>query len=227
MKDYKDKIKKLLALAASDNEHEAKAALLKAKELMAEHKITEAELEDLKEKEVRKVMTGVTYTNRTTIWVGQLAMVIAENYCCRCAASRAKSGSQVLEIIFIGLDGDVDIAVNVFKYAVESAKSCAEYYLNNVYKYKYNSKKVENHVKMSYATGFVSGVEAAFDEQKNGKEAGWGLVMTVPSEVESFMKQGFKKNSYRGYHHTDGEIRSKGFDEGKKFNPNNKIRKGA
>ena len=33
MKDYKDKIKKLLALAESNNEHEAKAALLKAKEL--------------------------------------------------------------------------------------------------------------------------------------------------------------------------------------------------
>ena len=33
-KDYREKIKKLLALAESPNEHEAKAALLKAKELM-------------------------------------------------------------------------------------------------------------------------------------------------------------------------------------------------
>lgn len=41
-KDYREKIKKLLALAESPNEHEAKAALLKAKELMAEHKLSEA-----------------------------------------------------------------------------------------------------------------------------------------------------------------------------------------
>lgn len=37
--DYREKIKKLLALSESSNEHEAKSALLKAKKLMAEHKI--------------------------------------------------------------------------------------------------------------------------------------------------------------------------------------------
>lgn len=36
-KDYKDKIRKLLSLAESPNEHEAKSALLKARALMAEH----------------------------------------------------------------------------------------------------------------------------------------------------------------------------------------------
>ena len=44
MDDYKDKIRKLLALAQSPVEAEAKAALLKARELMAKHKLTEAEL---------------------------------------------------------------------------------------------------------------------------------------------------------------------------------------
>ena len=33
--DYKDKIRKLIALAESPNEHEARDALLKARELMA------------------------------------------------------------------------------------------------------------------------------------------------------------------------------------------------
>ena len=42
--DLKDKIRKLLALAKSPEEHEAKAALLKARQLMAEHKLTEEEL---------------------------------------------------------------------------------------------------------------------------------------------------------------------------------------
>ena len=44
--DYKDKIRKLLALAESPVEAEAKAALLKARQLMAEHKLTEAELKE-------------------------------------------------------------------------------------------------------------------------------------------------------------------------------------
>ena len=45
--DYREKIKKLLALSESSNEHEAKSALLKAKKLMAEHKIAEIDLEDI------------------------------------------------------------------------------------------------------------------------------------------------------------------------------------
>ena len=39
MNNIKDKIAKLLALAESPNENEAQAALLKARELMAQHKL--------------------------------------------------------------------------------------------------------------------------------------------------------------------------------------------
>ena len=41
--DIEKKIRKLLALSESPNEFEAQAALLKARQLMAEYKLTEAE----------------------------------------------------------------------------------------------------------------------------------------------------------------------------------------
>lgn len=44
--DYKDKIRKLLALAKSPEPEEAKLALLKARKLMAEHKLTERDLDE-------------------------------------------------------------------------------------------------------------------------------------------------------------------------------------
>ena len=44
--DYKGKIRKLLALAKSPEPEEAKLALLKARKLMAEHKLTERDLEE-------------------------------------------------------------------------------------------------------------------------------------------------------------------------------------
>lgn len=44
--DYKDKIRKLLALAKSPEPEEAKLALLKARKLMAEHKLSERDLEE-------------------------------------------------------------------------------------------------------------------------------------------------------------------------------------
>ena len=62
--DYKEKIRRLLALAESPNEHEAKSALLKARELMAKHKLTEAELVDVKKQTVEKVLTDITRENR-------------------------------------------------------------------------------------------------------------------------------------------------------------------
>lgn len=51
--DYKEKIKKLLALAQSPSEAEAKAALLKARKLMAEYKLTEADLKEAEEQPVK------------------------------------------------------------------------------------------------------------------------------------------------------------------------------
>ena len=50
--DIRDKIKKLLALATSPNENEAKSALLKAKKLMMDHKISEAEVQGLNGQEL-------------------------------------------------------------------------------------------------------------------------------------------------------------------------------
>lgn len=55
--NIKDKIAKLLALAESPNENEAKAALLKARELMAEHKLRPEDVKKAKkEKVIRKVL---------------------------------------------------------------------------------------------------------------------------------------------------------------------------
>ena len=53
--DYKEKIKKLLALAESPVKAEAQAALLKARELMAKHKLSERDLKDVGKREVKDV----------------------------------------------------------------------------------------------------------------------------------------------------------------------------
>ena len=50
--DIKDRIQKLLALSVNPNENEAKAALLKAQELMAKHKLSMADFETAPESEV-------------------------------------------------------------------------------------------------------------------------------------------------------------------------------
>ena len=60
--DIEKKIRKLLALSESPNEFEAQAALLKARKLMAEYKLTEAELHEVKNKG-KTIKTSISAQN--------------------------------------------------------------------------------------------------------------------------------------------------------------------
>lgn len=66
--DYKDKIRKLLALAKSPEPEEAKLALLKARKLMAEHKLTER---DLKEHDTTVIQQEIdeTFSKKANSWM--------------------------------------------------------------------------------------------------------------------------------------------------------------
>ena len=86
-KDYKEKIRKLLALAESPNEHEARAALLKARQLMAEHKLTEAELKDVEKQQVKDVRTDITCSKRRDPWIVSLSAIISLVSIICCASS--------------------------------------------------------------------------------------------------------------------------------------------
>ena len=221
MKDYKEKIRKLLALAESPNEFEAKAALLKAKELMAQHKIEEIDLIDVKSKKVKRIYTDYFFTKRGDFWIGTLAQIIAENYCCK-SAGYVNHGSQKRQILFVGLEDDVELCSKIFEYAVETAKTLSSNYVKKEYKGCNLSIKERSDIRKSYAYGFATGVKEAFEDQKEKDESGWGLVMVVPKEVNDECsdfrtdKRPTRKTIYR-------DIRNDGFNEGKRFNPNGMI----
>lgn len=103
MTDIKDKIAKLLALAESPNEAEAKAALLKARELMAKNKLTPEECQKQKNQKVVQDFTDIQCTAMTNPWAASLSAVIADNYCCR-AINRKRKGYKTATIGFIGLE---------------------------------------------------------------------------------------------------------------------------
>lgn len=66
--DIEKKIRKLLALSESPNEFEAQAALLKARQLMAEYKLTEAELHE-GNKKIKTIKTSISCTKQTNFWI--------------------------------------------------------------------------------------------------------------------------------------------------------------
>lgn len=218
--DYKDKIKRLLALAESPNEHEAKAALLKARQLMAKHKIMEAELKDVEKQAVKDIRTDITCSKRRSPWIVNLSAVIGENYCCK-AYRHHSYGGQTQNIGFIGLEDDVEVCVAIFKYAVDCILSEIKRIKkeNQCYYSSYVKKLCD-----SYGYGFTVGIAAAFEEQQEANEDGWGLVLVMPQEVvEASQHLGHKEFRPRAQEDISGNSYAKGYKQGKEFDPTKRL----
>ena len=185
MIDYKEKIKKLLALAESDNEHEAQAAMVKAQKLMVEHKISISEVQDVGKREAVEKPTDVTYSPRKDPWILPLANVIAKNYCCSILIHHDRIKPQTRHLNFIGLEEDLDVCLIVFNYALDCIRSGVNYRKQKLKVCKVSQKEITS-VCNGYAYGFISGVKTAFEKQKKECESSnsnWGLVVSTPPEV--------------------------------------------
>ena len=73
MSKITEKIAKLLALAESPYEEEAKAALLQARRLMAEHKLMPEDIEPQENKKMVQECVGVTCTKLSSPWTVYLS----------------------------------------------------------------------------------------------------------------------------------------------------------
>jgi len=210
MADIKDKIQKLLSLATSPNENEARDALLKAKELMAKHKLTDADFK--KEDElVHYLCEDIKWTTDSgRIWMVNLCETIANNYMCT-ASWRTSKGSRTHVLTITGLSEDADVCKEVMGYAVGFVEN--QIRIQSRKRRDIDEKTVAN----SYATGFVLGLELAFEAQKE-EHPEWGLVVVKPQEVEEYEQS---------LNHRDVKTKRAGFDplaymkgqtDGKNFN---------
>ena len=197
--DYKEKIKKLLSLSKSPNEHEAQSALAKAQQLMAEHKISMAEVEDKEKRKANEHSAGITYSTRRDPWVLRLSKVISKNYCCE-SFSRREKGKQTYKLYFCGLNEDVEICMIAFKYATDCIQSEIKKRKQKGKLFNYTNELVTSMCN-GYAYGFIKGLDEAFEEQKRAaaqSEANWGLVLSTPPEVKQRMSElGLKTTTFR------------------------------
>ena len=178
--DYKDKIRKLLALAESPEEGEAKAALLKARQLMAEHKLREEDCRQPEKLKVIRKTIGVTCTKRKNAWLIFLSAIIARNYCCTSYRTR-KANMQTTTIGFVGLEDDFEICEQVFRYAADCVFAGQKEIAS-----RESGMCSGNELRClldAYGEGFCRGVREAFARQ-NRENQQYGLVLVVPKEVQ-------------------------------------------
>lgn len=178
--NVRDKIAKLLALSESPNENEAAQALLKAKELMMQHKLS---MQDLSEGDAQVLHreTDITFSKRRNAWTLMLANVIAENYCCR-AFSRRRSRQQTRHICLAGFLADVELCERVLRYAL----GCIHAWIGATVRINRDlyTTKERNALADSYAKGYIAGIYTAYRRQAAAHEKEWALVSVVPSKVD-------------------------------------------
>lgn len=225
--DYKEKIRKLLALAESPVEAEAKAALLKARQLMAEHKLREEDCLEPEKLKVKKALVGVTCTKRLNGWIVDLSAIIAENYCCTAWRSKRRR-MQTVEIGFIGFEDDFEVCERIFKYAVDCVLSrCKairrEY--RDIYTGKHLGKMCD-----AYGYGFARGVAEAFERQTQENQE-WGLVLVIPQEVKDKAAEMGEGSTFKEIeapeHISEIQAMSEGYEDGQKFDPTKRLTEAA
>ena len=215
-----EKISRLLALAASPYEAEARAALLKARQLMVEHKLSPEDIIPPERQRVVKESTGVTSTKMSSPWAVQLSAIIGEYYCCRHYILNIK-GRKIHEIGFVGFEDDYKVCKMVYRYAFESVMSrCAD-----IKKQRGYSAAVLRQMCNSYGWGFCQGLQAAFKAQ-SAQHQEWGLVMVIPKPVQDVV-EGMKKATYArpSTNSLHRNYANMGYVDGQKFDVSHRIDK--
>ncbi len=197
-----EKVKKLLALSESDNDAEAKNAMLKAQKLMAKNNLTLEEVSSANFSETEiVVMEGIHKWNAK--FRIPLAKILAENFRCETFLSDS-------QICFFGHADDCRICREVFNSAYSFIYSRGNKVYNEVRKRGGETKGVFN----SYAMGFLYGLDNALKIQAKA------LMIITPEDVTSKFKEasaGFEQKKVRGLSGTDYGAYAKGRADGEHF----------
>ena len=225
MSTVKEKIAKLLALSTSPNEKEAQEALLKARELMAKHKLRQEDCQNGADARVIVRTIGVECTTLTDPWAVALGSIIGKRYSCQ-VFRRHTPGSKKNTVGFAGFEDDFEVCRRIYLYAYECVKArCRRIQASE--RDKHGVKELRDMCN-AFGWGFCYGLETAFQEQEKEHQE-WGLVLAVPQAVHDAMgymgkPTGFGSAQINGWRQ---KYANAGFAEGKRFDPARQLEPGS
>jgi len=200
-----EKIKKLLALANSNNEHEAALAASHAQRLLAEHNLAMADIEaSNRPDKADKVETAVSKT--LPKWMRHLSAGVSSAFDCQ-AIHHPATG----KMTFIGVGADVQIAAYTFTYLDRTVrKLCGTYMKGHV------SGTIANRhrelMRHSYYLGAVSTITTRLREQKVQTPVTTGALVLVK---EGLIRQAMNEiGKVRTMHSRRSYINSDAYSKG-------------
>ena len=210
-----DKIRKLMALAGSPNENEAKLAMMRAQQLMAKYNLSKR---DIDKNDPGKVITKKVSgdVKRSPTWMAVLGKIIADNFKCYSYRQETHGGSVIM---MKGLEEDLEIAEVVYTYAVGFIEAETKKLRRNLRK---AGTPTNGHTN-DYIAGFLDGIKKQFEEQTNSNE--WGLILRTPQVVldEISMMKLEMKSLNMGKRAHSKEHYQKGFQDGTNFNKRDRL----
>ena len=169
------KIEKLLALAGNNPyENEAKAAALKAQELMAKYHIDMERFESKTEtKEIAEEIYLDNGKHTMKKWKIGLAQIVSKNFRCKMYLLNSK------DVVFYGYKEDAKIALQVFSFLFEVGNKFAVRLYNEYKKAGRETKGVMN----TYLQGFLAGISDVLEKQCTA------LMIVTPQEITDSFEQ--------------------------------------
>ena len=154
-----DKIKKLLALANSSNEHEAALAASHAQRLLSEHNLAMADI-DAAQQPDKAGAVETSVAKSLPKWLRQLSAGVSSAFDCQ-AIHHPATGI----LTFIGVGADPQVAAYTFTYLDRTVrKLCSGYMKQHV------SRTITNRhrelMRQSYYLGAISTITVRLGEQK-------------------------------------------------------------
>ena len=208
------KIKNLLDLANNNpSENEAKAALLKAQELMLKYNISISD-EEMNRDSSSVVTKSYRFEGRRLLQYHlSLAGIIAKNF-------RTKTYYTRRGIHFMGFTEDATTSQMLLEYLINFIDTGFNSFLkqdkkNNPEKYFGRGPQYSKFIKRSWIQGFLSGLRQAFKERS--EDSTYELMLVTPNAVmEKYEELSLTKSNLKSnYEVLDNKSFNNGFDTGK------------
>ena len=200
-----EKIKKLLALADSSNEHEAALAAGHAQRLLSEHNLAMADIEAARRPD--KADTVETAVSKSLPkWMRHLSAGVSTAFDCQ-AVHHPATG----KMTFIGVGADVQIAAYTFTYLARTARKLCGIYMKQLVGSTIANRHREL-MRQSYYLGAVSTITARLKEQKFQTPVTTGALVPVK---EGLIRQAMNEiGTVRTMHSRRSYINSDAYSRG-------------
>lgn len=162
------KIEKLLSLSNSDNPYEARAAMLKAQELMVlyNQEFYHADYEN-------DIISG-PFDLEIKREYEELPVIVSSNF--RTMMYFNRRG----QVIFMGMRSDVMASISCLRFLLNQMRIGQQRYIREKWYEECQDVPIKK-ARISWCKGFISGVKHAFEQQV--AQNGYELMITPPPEV--------------------------------------------